>query len=246
MFTTRRPPWNAIARLYGWNVRRLDFDDIAAAQRLLYTVYFEEGGWQPPPNPSGLRADHVQRRFLDDFDHVAAWVGLFDRAGALAGVTRVIDPQRSGGLEITRYVGMPPLAAKRIGEANRVAIRADSRGTMAVTLLSLGGAWLARSIGLQYVIGSTNERVFERAARHHGWVRLGPVFRYHPSEPAPVVMMGFDLRTQALLRFGAQRLAGTLKSVADRHRRRKTSAIRQGDPQFEGPCPAIAVGDREK
>lgn len=212
----------ALARRLGLRLSVLDPQQVDAARALLYRVYFEEQGWDPPPNPSNLRADHAHRRFTDDFDHTAVWIGAF--AGErLMGCLRILDPRRVGALELARYIELPRLPG-RVGEANRVAVARGHRRGAVTLLLSMAGAACARRMGMQQVLGTATERIYQRSARHVGWRSLGVQFRYHPSDPAPVRLLGFDLRWRALARLLVGGVAGRVAHGVTRSRRRSISA----------------------
>lgn len=215
---------NLLARRAGLRVGVLRSDDLPAAQRLLYRVYFDELGWDPPrPNASNLRADHAGGRFVDDFDASAIWIGLFSAPQTLVGVTRLIDPALSGGLEIARYAATPAGLGERVGEVNRVALLPAWRNGPALALLWAAGAWGARRQGFDRVIGSVTARVFERSARHAGWRVVGETFRYHARDPDPVLPVAFDPRVLSVARVASGMMRHQVRRRLSKRRARQPS-----------------------
>ncbi|MGB1014804.1 MAG: GNAT family N-acyltransferase, partial [Nannocystaceae bacterium] len=162
--------------------------EIPDAQRLLYEVYYEEQKWEPlQPNASQLRADHSQRRIVDDLDASAIWVGVFTK-GKLVGVTRILERTRMGRLEIERYVDLPAslLADRVVIEANRVAVLAKHRRTLTLAVLHTYCEWMGTRLGALRSIGTATEKIARGPARRYGWLATEVSFRYHPDDPEPV------------------------------------------------------------
>lgn len=219
-----RPSWaQAAERLLGLSPRLLRSDEIELARGLLYDVYYREQGWEPlQPNASGLRADHERRRFADELDFVAVWVGLFARGGELVGVTRILERAALGRLEIERYQELPPelIRDRVVVEANRVAVRGSHRGQIALALLAIYCDWIARQLGADRSIGTASSRIVRGPARAYGWRPAGLSFRYHPDDPKPVELIYYDFDARHLRILGRW-LALRLRRLVRRSRRRR-------------------------
>lgn len=191
----RRPRWAPIiAGTYGVEARLLDAAEVDGARRLLYETYYREQGWDPPPNASEVRANHETERFEDAFDGEAIWYGLVDRQKQVVGCGRIIDPARSGGLELERYVDLDPALLRGAIETNRVAVaRAHRRGLALPALASLGAFAARQATTARYCIGTVKPRIADGVAKDHGWVRVGPRFRYDASDEDEVVVVRYDL-----------------------------------------------------
>jgi len=170
-------------------------DRVDGCRRLLYEVYYEEGGWDPPqPNASGLRANHERRRLEDQIDHEATWIGVIDRDGRLVATTRIIDRQSSGALEIERYIALPPdLEGAAVIEANRVAVRRSHRKTWALAIAQMMAISTARRHGARRSVGAASAKIAFGPAAAYGWRSTGISFRYHEDDPEPVHLIHCDL-----------------------------------------------------
>ncbi len=192
-----RPPWwaNTAASISKLSPEILDSDGIHEATQLLYRVYTQEQGWDPPgPNPSELRADHRTARLLDAFTEDATWLGLRDRGGRLIATIRLIDRQRFDKLEIERYIDLPGELAKASMEANRVAVARSHRRSPALVVLQTLSCHVARQLGAKWSLATAYENIVMGPARAYGWEPTGHSFRYHPSDPEDVLVMRYDLR----------------------------------------------------
>lgn len=187
-----RPFVTVAQRLFGVRLQVLGADEVDAARALLWQIYCREQGWAPAPgNPSEQHIDGD--RLVDAYDATAVWVGAW-ADDTLVGCLRVLAPERVGTLELARYITLPADLPPRTGEANRVAIAPSHRRGPTIGLLTVSGALIARRLGLSLVLGTTTDRIYRRAAHPGGWRDLGLRFRYHPDDPAPVLLVGFDLR----------------------------------------------------
>lgn len=241
----RQPWWSAPARwILGLTPRLLNPQELDLAGRLLYEVYFEEQGWDPPPNPSGLVADHARRALRDDFDDTALWYGLFQRQGRLVAIGRVLHRSRSGALELERYIDLPAELGPDLVEANRVAVRREHRRGASLGLLAALGEWTGRSLGAVGSVGAVTAKIADGPAGAYGWVKLGRTFRYHEQDPEPVQLVYYDLRRPALRRSAAA-LRILRRRLGKALRKRKQKATERETTAGAPPLPPGAPGDRK-
>ncbi|ORY03451.1 hypothetical protein K493DRAFT_297457 [Basidiobolus meristosporus CBS 931.73] len=103
-----------------------DEEGINQIQRLLYTVYIEEGKWKfNPANPAGIRI--VDDRLIDNRDDIATYFGAFSNK-KLIGCCRIC-PRHEGLFEIQSYTSKPLslLNTKNLVEGSRSAVLPEYR-----------------------------------------------------------------------------------------------------------------------
>ncbi len=173
-------------------VRLVRSEDADEASALLYSVYFQELGWDPVvPNPSRLVADHATRRFRDRFDGRATWLGLRTTSGELVATLRLIAANGADGaaLEIESYLELPDALLDHAVEVNRVAVHPDYRHDTALSTLYQAAWSEARNMGAHSAIGASSEEVVYGVAFSLGWRPEGISFRYHPTDPEEAHVM---------------------------------------------------------
>ncbi|ORX93482.1 hypothetical protein K493DRAFT_302639 [Basidiobolus meristosporus CBS 931.73] len=103
-----------------------DEEGINQIQRLLYTVYIEEGKWKfNPANPAGLRIEN--HRLTDNRDDIATYFGAFSNK-KLIGCCRIC-PRHEGLFEIQNYNSktLSLLTEKNLVEGSRSAVLPEYR-----------------------------------------------------------------------------------------------------------------------
>lgn len=181
------------------HAKRLTTDsDIMKAKRLLYQVYIEEFNWQiPPENPSEIRVEKSDKLcFLQDrFDRVVNWFGIFhdkELVGCIRSLRRL-----NGLFELEYYRSLPPFLKKlsNIVENNRLAIKAEYRGTKAIYQLSLFAIEYELSLEMVFSFGTAPFSSYGTFYTEKlGYKKLeGPPFKYHPRDKASVNLIFLDL-----------------------------------------------------
>lgn len=179
------PTWAPILKyVSGLEVRHLVTpQEITRAQKCLYQIYHIEQGWNPGPNPSGLRV--VEDRLEDDLN--VDWYGIF-RDGKLVGVGRLM-----GELETTRYLSkddakrllhsVNPNGQLRVCENNRTAIVPEVRGGLASACLWLAGVYFSGMRGYDISVGAVNPKLASVYEQRFGFQRTGLCMKYNQSDP---------------------------------------------------------------
>ncbi len=165
------------------------------AASLLYEVYFDELGWDPPgPNPSDLVADHAHRRFVDRYTDRAIWIGV-RRGDEVVGTSRLLRREPEG-LELEQYVDLPPSLLEGAVEVNRLAVREDVRSEPVLAMLYDHAYAIARSMGARCALGAVSEDSAYGVAYGFGWRPMGRTFRYHPTDPAEAHVVRYALESK--------------------------------------------------
>jgi len=187
-------PWwiRQLGRAQGLRPAILGREDIDACRRILFRVFHEEIGWDPPTdNPSGLRADRATGRLVDDYDNEAVWFGAY-RGEVLVACCRVIPPHPRRPLEVARYTAIPAEILDGALESNRLAVLRGHRGGGTFALVVLILWWLARRHGVQRALITAEEPLSQKLYRPLGWDFTGVRFRYHPDDPHPCELLAMS------------------------------------------------------
>lgn len=187
-------PWwiRQVGRVQGLRPAILGRDDIDACRRLLFRVFHEELGWDPPAgNPSGLRVERTTGRMVDDYDDEAVWFGAY-RGAALVACCRVIPPDPRRPLEVARYTAIPAAILDGALESNRLAVLRGHRGGGTFALVVLILWWIARRHGVQRALITAEEPLSQKLYRPLGWGFTGVRFRYHPGDPHPCELLAMS------------------------------------------------------
>jgi len=195
MGSPQTPLWTIVGRLIGLTAQVLQPEQLDEARRLLYEVYFEELGWDPPgPNASQLRADHDRRLLIDAFDDTAIWLGVYS-GGALIATMRLLE-RGERPLEIEGHISLSRSLQTDTIEANRVAIRAAHRRGPALPLLHTLAGSVGRRLGARRSVGTTSASIAFGSAARYGFKTTGQTFRYHSTDPEEVCVVTYDLSLQ--------------------------------------------------
>lgn len=180
------PTWAPILKyVSGIEVRHLVTSaEVTQAKQCLYQIYHVEQGWNPGPNPSGLRVE--ENRLEDDIS--VDWYGIF-REGKLVGVGRLM-----GELETARYLSkdeverlmlsINPNGALRVCENNRTAIVPEVRGGLASACLWLAGVYYSGMRGYDISVGVVHPKLASVYEERFGFNRTGLCMKYDKSDPA--------------------------------------------------------------
>jgi hypothetical protein len=160
-------------------------NEVNLAKHLLYQDYFLDIGWTPyEDNPSGLRVNHPQKVYTDNYDKVSIWFGAFI-AGEIIGCCRLCQ-RLEGKFEIERYLESPLPSEIKDGsfaEANRFATQKKFRRDFAIFAL-LTQSIVEYSLKSDIHIFSTTG--YNDLDRHKevGYVQCDiPPFQYSKSDP---------------------------------------------------------------
>jgi GNAT superfamily N-acetyltransferase len=178
-------PWWILrfGRIQGLRPALLGREDIDACRRLLFRVFHEEIGWDPPAgNSSGLRIEPATGRMVDDYDEEAVWFGAY-RGATLVACCRVIPPDPRRPLEVARYTSIPAHILDGALESNRLVVQRGHRGGGTFALVVMILWWVARRLGVQRALITAEEPLSQRLYRPLGWEFTGVRFRYHPDDP---------------------------------------------------------------
>jgi hypothetical protein len=180
-------------------VRRLNKDQIIEAQCLLHDDYRYNQKWYLlPDNPSNLR--YLDGRLRDDFEDTAVWFGTFYK-GKIVATIRFIN----GDLEVSRYLDLPlPVGTF---EVNRLCVRKDFRGSLALPLVSFYSfVW-----GLINGYKTACTTFSPKLAKHFvklGWQDSGVRFRYHPSDKEERVLLLLPGSVYGLIKYAIRSVLG--------------------------------------
>jgi hypothetical protein len=187
-------PWwiRQFGRVQGLRPVILGREQLDTCQRLLFGVFHEELGWDPPANnPSGLHLDRAAGRMVDDYDAQAVWFGAY-RGETLVACCRVIPPDPQRPLEVARYTSIPANILDGALESNRLVVKRGHRGGGTFALVVLILWWIARQHGVQRALITAEEPLSQRLYRPLGWDFTGVRFRYHPDDPHPCELLAMS------------------------------------------------------
>ena len=170
-----------------FTIRFLDDAETHLAQRLLYTVYVEQGGWTPVEgNPTDWRIERDafgEPCLCDKFDGSALWLGCFD-GDRLVGCHRINCREAGSCFDLEDYLDLPEfLLTAKTAELTRLAVHPGYQKTHAMlSILAFEYRWL-RQHGFKYFFTTSK---FPQPGKMYGRMGMlpfeGPAFKFNEEE----------------------------------------------------------------
>lgn len=137
-----------------FTIRFLNDNETHLAQRLLHTVYVEQGGWAPiQGNPTDWRIERDafgERGLCDKFDGSTLWVGCFD-GDRLVGCQRINCREAVSRFDLEDYLDVPEfLLNAKTAEFTRLAVHPDYQKTHAMLSLVVFAYRYLKESGFKY------------------------------------------------------------------------------------------------